>query len=95
MQVLSGFMFIIFLLVFCWSTIDIALARDKFNFHRILYNNALIESVALQNFVEVDRVREIIFLVIQNHSLLVTTLSRIAREAIVYKNRHFFFLIES
>lgn len=62
---------------FTRSTIDVSLARHKFNFQRVLDNNALIESVTFKNFVEVDRVGEIIFPVIQNHSLLMAPLSRV------------------
>ena len=62
---------------FTRSTIDVSLARNKFNFQRVLDNNAMIESVTFKNFVEVDRVGEIIFPVIQNHSLLMAPLSRV------------------
>ena len=67
----------LYLPVFIRSTVYVALVRDKFNLQRVLDNNALIESVAFKNFVEVDRVSEIIFPVIQNHSLLMAPLSRV------------------
>ena len=67
----------LYLPVFIRSTVYVALVRDKFNLQRVLDNNALIESVAFKNFVEVDRIGEIIFPVIQNHSLLMAPLSRV------------------